>query len=742
MHRVVMVFCIGWIDGHQRQVAPVLASFQRRGLGLLGLAQRRGREGLGNFVGMNRDQADRLLARERAEPLFHLPGGQPKTARAHQIDADEIAILGAVAVGLGDVQFTADLLLVDRNEPSAAIGQGAEDSEHAGFGVIDHLDDAAAIDGAFAVVQLLDPQQRAVADTCRRARMRTSGNVDADFRRFAVFHLIPFGGRRDQFAVAVAAGDVGHHGCGQYGRLAYLLAALLDRAFGGQLAQDTLELDAVGVLEAKLPRDFAGADFSRMRADEGDKGVPLWKNLVALFRHLSACLAGALLCGGFGRRLRWRGFGRRRYRRAGLAGRGGAIGLRLRRGFLRDRLLGRLANGLVNGFGRLRIRFGRLFCFGRLGGLGLLGAPLRLAAALGDAFVDQRDGFFERDGLLRLVAGDGGVDAARRDIGAVAAALDRDAAKGRMLAQRLAGIGAEAAAARAFQNLLGNQRDRPVEPDIEHFVAGLEAGIGFLVAHERAEAAKTRRDRLAGLRMPADLARQRQQFQRQIKLDIAGRHVLRNAGALRLFALGIILGLAELDVGTEASGLHHDVEIGYRILAEDAVGAGFAVGGERTGVAAFGIIGAADKGAEFSGLEVKLAGTAGRTLPGIAAILARRIDVRPKHVIERIQHLGNAEILDLVDGADEIDPEIPQNLLPGNLVVGDAIELLFQCCGEIILDVAGEKVFQERDHDAAFVLAMQTFLLEPDIAAVLEHLQDRGIGRGTADAEFLHALDQ
>jgi len=135
----------------------------------------------------------------------------------------------------------------------------------------------------------------------------------------------------------------------------------------------TLELDAVGVLEAKLPRDFAGADFSRMRADEGDKGVPLWgKTLVALFSPLIRLPCRRSLCSGFGRRLRWRGFGRRRYRRTGLAGRGGAIGLRLRRGFLRDRLLGRLANGLVNGFGRLRIRFGRLFCLAALAGLAFL----------------------------------------------------------------------------------------------------------------------------------------------------------------------------------------------------------------------------------------------------------------------------------------------------------------------------------------------------------------------------------
>ncbi len=103
---------------------------------------------------------------------------------------------------------------------------------------------------------------------------------------------------------------------------------------------------------------------------------------------------------------------------------------------------------------------------------------------------------------------------------------------------------------------------------------------------------------------------------------------------------------------------------------------------------------------------------------------------------------GNAQILDVVDGADEVAPEILQHLLPGNLVVGDAVELLFEIGGEIIFDIAREEVFQERDHDAALVLAVQALLLELDVAAVLQHLQDRGIGRGTADAELFHALDQ
>ncbi len=200
--------------------------------------------------------------------------------------------------------------------------------------------------------------------------------------------------------------------------------------------------------------------------------------------------------------------------------------------------------------------------------------------------------------------------------------------------------------------------------------------------------------------------------------------------------------LAELDIGTEPSGLHHDIELGRRILAEDTIGAGFAVGGERTGIAALRIIGAADKRAEFSGLEIEFAGAAGRALPDITAIRARRIDVRAQHVVERIEDLRHPQVLDLVDGADEVAPEILQHLLPGDFVVGDAVELIFQRRGEIIFDITREEVLQERDHDAALVFGMQPLLVEPDIAAVFEHLQDRGVGRGPADAEFFHALDQ
>src|SRR6185312_1361951 len=100
--------------------------------------------------------------------------------------------------------------------------------------------------------------------------------------------------------------------------------------------------------------------------------------------------------------------------------------------------------------------FGLLGIFG-LGRLRCLLCSLlgfRLSAALGCALVDQRDRFRQRDRILFLVARDRRVDAARGDIGAVAAALHCDRAERGMIAELFAGIGAEAAAARALGDLL------------------------------------------------------------------------------------------------------------------------------------------------------------------------------------------------------------------------------------------------------------------------------------------------
>ena len=114
-------------------------------------------------------------------------------------------------------------------------GSFAENAEHAVLGVVDDLDDAAAVADAVVVVGFLDPQQHAVADAGGFAGLRLARTVNADFRRGPVRLLVPFVGRGDQFAVAVARGDVGEHGRGQGAGMMQLLAPLLDRAFVGRV---------------------------------------------------------------------------------------------------------------------------------------------------------------------------------------------------------------------------------------------------------------------------------------------------------------------------------------------------------------------------------------------------------------------------------------------------------------------------------------------------------------------------
>src|SRR5690606_27521784 len=101
------------------------------------------------------------------------------------------------------------------------------------------------------------------------------------------------------------------------------------------------------------------------------------------------------------------------------------------------------------------------------------------------------------------------------------------------------------------------------------------------------------------------------------------------------------------------------------------------------------------------------AGAAAWARARIRAILLGGEDVRPKHLVERFQHVGDAQLLDLADCPGEIAPEIPQDVLPLELVVGDEIELLLEVGGEVELDVALEEAFEERGDETALVLGDQ-----------------------------------
>ena len=90
----------------------------------------------------------------------------------------------------------------------------------------------------------------------------------------------------------------------------------------------------------------------------------------------------------------------------------------------------------------------------------------------------------------------------------------------------------------------------------------------------------------------------------------------------------------------------------------------------------------------------------------------------------------------------EIAPEIAQNFLPVDFRIRHEVELFFEARREIIFDVAREETFEEGDDEPAFVLRHEPLLVDLHIVAVAQHGERRGIGGGTADAEFFHALDE
>ena len=116
--------------------------------------------------------------------------------------------------------------------------------------------------------------------------------------------------------------------------------------------------------------------------------------------------------------------------------------------------------------------------------------------------------------------------------------------------------------------------------------------------------------------------------------------------------------LAELHVGAEAAGAQRHRQAGLGIVAEQlAVGRGGfrrAVAGwrELARVAAVGIARAADEGAVLAAdLEAQPALAAVGALARVAALGLGREDVRAQDLVQRLQHLADAQVLDLVDGA-------------------------------------------------------------------------------------------
>ena len=157
---------------------------------------------------------------------------------------------------------------------------------------------------------------------------------------------------------------------------------------------------------------------------------------------------------------------------------------------------------------------------------------------------------------------------------------------------------------------------------------------------------------------------------------------------------------------------------------------------------AFRIVRTADESTEFAEFQAETAIAAGRAGPNGLAVFVYREEVRAKLLVEGRQHIGDFQVLGLVDRFMERFPEVGQDLFPGDCTLGDIIEGVFQLRRKVVLHVAGKEVGQEGSDQPSPVFGNKAALVENDIVPVLQNLQDAGIGRGPADAEFLKPLHQ
>ena len=149
MDRVVMVLGVGGIDGHEAECrANPRDCAMPAGRARSASARTSGAKHMRNTMRMNGDQADRFFAVDGAEPFAHSRRQKAETARAQDVDGDEIAILRRAFVAGANLEFAAiDVFLVDRHDPAAAAQCGAKDAEHLGLRARQKLDDAPAIGG-------------------------------------------------------------------------------------------------------------------------------------------------------------------------------------------------------------------------------------------------------------------------------------------------------------------------------------------------------------------------------------------------------------------------------------------------------------------------------------------------------------------------------------------------------------------------------------------------------------------
>ena len=167
-----------------------------------------------------------------------------------------------------------------------------------------------------------------------------------------------------------------------------------------------------------------------------------------------------------------------------------------------------------------------------------------------------------------------------------------------------------------------------------------------------------------------------------------------------------------------------------------------ALGHKLAGEFAFRIVRTANEGAELAKPQSKSStGTVGAAADQFAGVVLLE-EMRAKVFVQHINDVGNPQFRSAVDGGLEILPELRQQLFPVELSVRYRVKLILEFRREIIFHIAAEEAVEEGHDQAAAVLGDEFATVLDHIVAVLQHLDDRCIGRRPPDAELFHRLDQ
>ena len=117
-------------------------------------------------------------------------------------------------------------------------------------------------------------------------------------------------------------------------------------------------------------------------------------------------------------------------------------------------------------------------------------------------------------------------------------------------------------------------------------------------------------------------------------------------------------------------------------LVGEATGRVVVAADETTGLAEFQRQSAIAAGWAFAGIEIQRC----------AIFLVAGEEVLAQRIIERVDHLGNSQLLGFLDQLVEVGPECAQHLFPRQPAAGNIVKLLFEICREIVLNIALEEV--------------------------------------------------